>query len=72
MQAEQQQMQTAYQTEIDSVISKMKLKVSDYGKANGYKFILGTNESIGTVLYGDESTDLSSLIIKEIDAEYKK
>ncbi|WP_290701593.1 OmpH family outer membrane protein [Lacinutrix sp.] len=72
MQAEQQQFQTAYQTEIDSVISKMKTTVKDYGKANGYKFILGTNESTGTVLYGDTTSDLSDLIIKEIDSKYKK
>lgn len=72
MQAEQQQMQTAYQTELDSVISKMKTTVEDYGKANGYKFIFGTNESVGTVLYGDEASDLSDIIIKEIDSKYKK
>lgn len=72
MQAEQQNMQTAYQTEVDSIISKMKATVKTYGKTNGYKFILGTNESIATVLYGDEATDLSDIIIKEIDSEYKK
>ena len=72
MQAEQQQLQTAYQTDVDSVISKMKTTVKDFGKANGYKFIIGTNESIGTVLYGDEALDLSDLIIKEIDSKYKK
>lgn len=72
MQAEQQQMQTAYQKEIDSVISKMKKTVKAYGKANGYTFILGTNESIGTVLYGEETTDLSDVILKEINDGYKK
>jgi len=55
MQTEQQQIQTAYQADVDSVISKMKKTVTDYGKANGYKFIFGTNESIGTVLYGDDA-----------------
>ena len=72
MQAEQTRMQTTYQTEMDSLISKMKSTVKDYGKANGYKFIIGTNESIGTVLYAEESSDLSDVIIKEIDANYKK
>ncbi|WP_034060423.1 OmpH family outer membrane protein [Lacinutrix jangbogonensis] len=72
MQAEQQKMQTAYQADVDSVISKMKATVKDYGKANGYKFIIGTNESIGTILYGDEALDLSDLIIKEIDSKFKK
>lgn len=72
MQAEQENMQKAYQTDVDSVISKMKATVKDYGKANGYKFIIGTNESISTILYGDEGSDLSDIIIKEIDANYKK
>ncbi|WP_044401181.1 OmpH family outer membrane protein [Lacinutrix sp. Hel_I_90] len=72
MQGEQQQLQTAYQTEIDSVISKMKTTVKEYGKTNGYKFILGTNEAAGTVLYGDEAADLTAVILKEIDAQYKK
>jgi len=72
MQKEQQELQTAYQTDIDSVISKMKTTVKDYGKANGYKFIFGTNESIGTVLYGDDASDLSDLMIKEINASYKE
>ena len=65
-------MQTAYQTDIDSVISKMKVTVKDYGKANGYKFIIGANESTGNILYGDEASDLSGLMIKEIDSKYKK
>lgn len=72
MQTEQQELQTAYQTDIDSVISKMKVTVKDYGKANGYKFIIGANESTGNILYGDEASDLSGLMIKEIDSKYKK
>lgn len=72
MQAEQQKMQTAYQTEIDSVISKMKTSVKDYGKANSYKFILGANEATANILYGEETSDLTAVIIKEIDSKYKK
>jgi len=72
MQQEQTQMQKAYQTEIDSVISKMKTFVTDYGKNNGYGFILGTNESVGTVLYAKEGTELSQKIIEGLNANYKK
>lgn len=72
MQTEQQQLQTAYQADIDSVISKMKVTVKDYGKANGYKFIIGANESTGNILYGDYASDLSDLMIKEIDGSYTK
>ena len=72
MQAEQQQMQKAYQAEVDSVISKMKTFVKDYGFANGYDYILGTNESVGTVLFAKTGSDLSKKIIEELNAEYKK
>lgn len=72
MQNEQTQMQTAYQTEIDSVISKMKLYVKDYAKNNGYNYIFGTNESVGTVLYGDEGSDISQNIIDGLNDTYKK
>ena len=72
MQAEQQQLQTAYQVDIDSVISKMKVTVKDYGKINGYKFIIGANESTANILYGDETLDLSEVIVKEIDSKYSK
>lgn len=72
MQAEQQQLQNAYQTEVDSVISKMKVTVKDYGKANGYKFIIGANDATANVLYNDDASDLSDVIIKEIDNKYTK
>jgi len=72
MQAEQTQLQNAYNAEIDSVVSKMKTFVKDYGKNNGYSYILGTNETIGTVLYAKEGTDISKKIIEEINVKYKK
>jgi outer membrane protein len=68
----QQQMQQAYQTEIDSVISKVKGFVKDYGKNNGYDFILGTSDNAASVLYGDEKKDLSQIMIDALNANYKK
>ena len=62
----------------------MKVTVKDYGKANGYKFIIGANESTGNILYGDEAADLSDLmsdyyasdsqqdIVKYINTAYQK
>ena len=72
LQAEQKQLQTAYQTDIDSLITKMKNTVSTYGKRQGYTFILGTTEDNGTVLYGEESSNLSEILIDEIDKNYEK
>jgi outer membrane protein len=72
MQTEKQKMQSAYQADMDSLIVKMKTTVKEYGKNNGYNFILGTNVSIGSVLYGEEGSDLTEIIIKELDSKYKK
>lgn len=71
LQFEQQQMQQAFNTEIDSVIKKVKSFVKDYGKKNGYTYILGSNEA-GSVMYGEETNDLSQTIIDALNASYKK
>ena len=69
-QLEQQSMTGAFNTEMDSVISKVKSFVQDYGKTNGYTFILGKNEA-GSVMYGNESEDLTKTIIEALNKEYK-
>ena len=71
IQFEQQQMQQAYQTEIDSIISKVKSYVKEYGKSNGYTYILGTSDNVASVLYGNEKNDLSQIIIDGLNSEYK-
>ena len=72
IQYEQQQMQEAFQTEIDSVISKVKNFVKDYGKKNGYTYILGTSDNAASVLYGTEENDLSEVMIDALNENYKK
>jgi len=72
IQFEQQQMQQGYQTEIDSVIVKIKKFVNEYGKNNGFTYILGTSDTAASVLYGKEENDLSQIIIDELNANYKK
>jgi len=69
MQMQQQQMEQMFNTEMDSVISKMNKFVEGYGKKNGYTFILGKNQA-GSVVYGDEANDITDVVIKEINAEY--
>ena len=71
LQFEQQQMQQEFNKEIDSILTKVKEFVGDYGKANGYAFILGKNEA-GSVMYGDETKDLTQTIIEALNADYKK
>jgi len=72
VQFEQQQLQQQYKVEIDSVIIKVKDFVKDYGKTNGYKYILGTSDALPSVLYGVEENDLTKTILEALDAEYKK
>ena len=72
LQFEQQQLQQAFNTEIDSAIAKVKNYVKDYGKKNGYTYILGTSDASSTVMFGDETKDLSKTILDALNAEYKK
>ncbi|NCO64097.1 MAG: OmpH family outer membrane protein [Flavobacteriales bacterium] len=72
MQFEQQQIQQAFQTEIDTLIVEVKDFVKDYGKKNGYTYILGTSDAAATVLYGTDENDLTQTILDALNKEYKK
>ena len=71
LQSQQGVLTQQFNVEIDSVLSHMKTFVSDYGKKNGYSFILGKNEA-GSVMYGEDTSDLTDIIIEAINADYKK
>jgi outer membrane protein len=71
-QMEAQQFQQEFQTEIDTLIVKVKDFVRDYGKKNGYTYILGTSDAASTVLYGTEENDLTKTILDALNAESKK
>ncbi len=73
----QQQMQNAQyalQGESQKSLEKVSKKVNDfvkkYAKDNGYKFILGTVELNGSVMYGDEEVDITYDILKELNNSY--
>jgi len=70
MQMQQQQMEQMFSTEMDSVISKMNAFVADYGKKNGYTFILGKNQA-GSVMYGKDANDITDVVTEAINADYK-
>lgn len=70
MQFEQQQLQQAYRTEIDSAIADVKTFVKDYGKTNGYTYILGTSEGVASVMYGTDENDLTETIIEALNTDY--
>ncbi len=72
MQVENQQLTQEFQAEIDSAIVKVKDFVKDYGKLNGYTYILGTSDAAATVLFGEEQNDLTQTILDSLNAEYEK
>ncbi len=71
LQQEEQALVTAGQTEMDSVVSKVKKAVKAYGKTNKYTYILGGGDG-GSVLYGQEVNDLTDEVVKILNADYKK
>ena len=71
-QMEQQQISKPYQEEMDSLITKVKDYVKEYGKTNGFDVILGTVESSPSVMYAKDEYDLTETIIKDLDNNYKK
>ncbi|OEK06061.1 hypothetical protein A8C32_18690 [Flavivirga aquatica] len=72
MQLEQQKLTKDFQTEIDSIIVRVKGFVKDYGKTNGYTYILGTSDAAATILYGTEEDDITKIIVDALNADYKK
>lgn len=71
LQQEDQQLQAAGQTQMDSIVSKVKREVKAYGKANGFTYILGGGDG-GSVLYGTDANDLTDEIVKILNDKYKK
>jgi outer membrane protein len=70
VQFEQQQITRESQTKNDSLIKKVKDFVNDYGKTNGYSYILGSNEA-GSVMFGKEDSDLTQTILDALNEAYK-
>ncbi|MDA7705914.1 OmpH family outer membrane protein [Flavobacteriaceae bacterium] len=69
VQFEQQQIAQESQTLNDSIINRVKEFVQAYGKSNSYNYILGSNEA-GSVLYGEETSDLTQEILKALNESY--
>jgi outer membrane protein len=72
IQAEQQELQQAFDAEIDSVIQEVKDHVVNYGKANNFTFIFGTSDATNNVMYSSETKDLSQVILEQLNASYRQ
>lgn len=71
LQSEEQQLQLAGQTEMDSLVTKVKSEIEAFGKTNGYTYILGGGDG-GSVLYGAEAQDLTDEILSILNEKYKQ
>ena len=71
LQQQDQQLQASGQTEMDSIVGKVKNEIEAYGKANGYTYILGGGDG-GSVLYGTEENDLTDEMIKILNDKYNE
>jgi len=71
LQQEEQALVTAGQTEMDSVVSKVKKEIKAYGISKKFTYILGGGDG-GSVLYGQEVNDLTDEIVKLLNDKYKK
>ncbi|WP_041632726.1 OmpH family outer membrane protein [Maribacter sp. HTCC2170] len=71
LQQEEQQLQLQGQTEMDSLVTKVKNEIKDFGKKNAYSYILGGGDG-GSVLYGTDANDLTSQITKILNDNYSK
>lgn len=69
LQMEEQLLQQTSQTEMDSLVKKVKREIEAYGKANGYTYILGGGDG-GAVLYGEDAQDLTEAILKILNDKY--
>ena len=70
VQFEQQQITQESQSTNDSLVNKVKNFVGNYGKTNGYTFILGSNEA-GSVMFGKEESDITQVVLDALNADYK-
>lgn len=70
LQQEEQKIQLESQTQMDSLLSKVKKNIKEYGKQKGYTFILGANDG-GSVLYGSEKKDITKEVTEYLNNQYK-
>jgi len=70
--ADQQKVQKDFQTEIDSSIVEVVDFVNSYAKTNGYSYIFGTSDVSRSVMYGEETNDLTETILEALNAAYKE
>ncbi len=56
---------------IDSIVTKVKEYVKEYGKNNDYTYIFGSNES-ANIMYAKDGLDITEEILEKLNESYKK
>lgn len=69
--AVQKQMQEEDQKITQTIINDINDYVKEYGKKNGYQIIFGASGG-GNIMYARESSDLTEVVLKGLNAEYAK
>ncbi|MDV6167762.1 OmpH family outer membrane protein [Flavobacterium sp. DG1-102-2] len=54
----------------DSLVSKIKKHVKEYGKKNGYDYIYGSGDVV-SIMYAKDNYDITAKITKELNDSYK-
>ncbi|MEN8187591.1 MAG: OmpH family outer membrane protein [Bacteroidota bacterium] len=66
----QQQVQQEGLKMIESVESDIQDHIAEYAKKNGYSFVLGTSNQTKSVIYGDETLDITEQIIEDLNSNF--
>ncbi|MET2986446.1 OmpH family outer membrane protein [Aureibaculum conchae] len=67
----QQQVQAEGQESLETLSKEINDFVKNYAKEKGYNFVLGTTGSNGTVMYGEESADVTDDVLVQLNKSYK-
>lgn len=67
----QQQVQSQGQESLKSLSKEINDFVKNYAEKNGYNFVLGTTGDSGTVMYGEETADITDDVLVQLNKSYK-
>jgi outer membrane protein len=68
----QQQVQAEGQRMYEKINTDIESFLADYGKSNGYTYILGSSMQTKSVLYGEESLNITDQVIEALNADFEE
>ena len=66
----QQQVQAEGQKKIDKINEDIEAFLEGYAKSKGYTYILGTSATTKSVLYGEESLNITDDVLEALNADF--